>query len=141
MAETVLEKESCNFCGIDVRENTAFCYNCGKPVGENAPAAPATPVVEDPIEKGIEMPIGALDEHISDPGLKDLAERLKREEEDAAKLTEAANKRRKSRSQRSKVKGIVWEPVDDSDHKQPILFTALILVISALAVFLAVYIK
>ena len=37
MAETLVEKEICKECGVDVRPNTAFCYNCGKSV-----------VVEDP---------------------------------------------------------------------------------------------
>lgn len=29
MAETTLEKATCESCGVDVRENTLFCYNCG----------------------------------------------------------------------------------------------------------------
>jgi hypothetical protein len=39
MAETLVEKNVCKECGADVRPQTAFCYNCGKPV---APGEPET---------------------------------------------------------------------------------------------------
>lgn len=32
MADTLVEKNTCKECGADVRPETAFCYNCGKPV-------------------------------------------------------------------------------------------------------------
>jgi hypothetical protein len=32
MAETLVEKNVCGECGAEVRPQTAFCYNCGKPV-------------------------------------------------------------------------------------------------------------
>jgi hypothetical protein len=32
MAETLVEKRVCGECGVDVRPNTAFCYNCGKSI-------------------------------------------------------------------------------------------------------------
>lgn len=39
MAETVLEKEVCDSCGVDVREDTLFCYNCGTRVVAEEPDA------------------------------------------------------------------------------------------------------
>ena len=32
MAETLVEKNVCRECGAAVRPQTAFCYNCGKPI-------------------------------------------------------------------------------------------------------------
>lgn len=37
MAETLVEKRVCGECGVDVRPNTAFCYNCGKSVSLEEP--------------------------------------------------------------------------------------------------------
>ena len=32
MAETTVENQICQTCGVDVRPKTLFCYNCGKSV-------------------------------------------------------------------------------------------------------------
>lgn len=37
MTEAVLEKETCDGCGVDVREDTLFCYNCGARVADDQP--------------------------------------------------------------------------------------------------------
>jgi uncharacterized Zn finger protein (UPF0148 family) len=52
MAEVVVEKAVCEKCGMDVRDGTAFCYNCGAAVGsvpEASVVEPAEP--ETPDEK------------------------------------------------------------------------------------------
>ncbi len=38
MTEAVLEKETCSGCGVDIREDTLFCYNCGARVADEAPS-------------------------------------------------------------------------------------------------------
>ncbi|MBE7516289.1 MAG: zinc ribbon domain-containing protein [Chloracidobacterium sp.] len=42
MEGTVPEKEKCSKCGVDIRENTMFCYNCGTSI-EKAEAEVAAP--------------------------------------------------------------------------------------------------
>lgn len=41
MAETLVEKKVCAECGVDVRPQTSFCYNCGKSVTETPDRGPA----------------------------------------------------------------------------------------------------
>lgn len=43
MEETSVEKRVCKECGVDVRPDTAFCYNCGRSVTET----PDKPAVEE----------------------------------------------------------------------------------------------
>lgn len=40
MAETLVEKKVCAECGVDVRPQTSFCYNCGKSVTETPDRKP-----------------------------------------------------------------------------------------------------
>lgn len=42
MEETLVEKKVCKECGVDVRPDTAFCYNCGKSVTETPDGPAAT---------------------------------------------------------------------------------------------------
>lgn len=35
MAEKIVEKQFCGKCGVDVRPNTLFCYNCGSQVASD----------------------------------------------------------------------------------------------------------
>ena len=38
MAETAVEKAVCSACGVDVRDESLFCYNCGGSVGNTQTA-------------------------------------------------------------------------------------------------------
>lgn len=39
MSETIVQTSVCKACGVDVRDESLFCYNCGKPVREEAPTS------------------------------------------------------------------------------------------------------
>ena len=128
MAETTVEKATCENCGADVREGTSFCYNCGTPVAE--------------IETAETSANGTAPEVSTEAqaALDDLADRLKVPEvTDEDKLAQAAAERRRARV-RARRNEVVWEPAEGSGT----LFVAVTLFISVatlVVVLLAVYWK
>lgn len=122
MIETVPEKALCASCGVDVREGTQFCYNCGKPVTNG--------ILEkvNNLEK-----VDVTNESISDKNQKP--------SEKAEKLATAAAERKKSRIGQRKPKKVVWEEPSQLSNSLFVLFCLLIAVISAGLVFLMVFVK
>ncbi len=124
MAGTITEKATCTKCGVDVRDGTTFCYNCGSTVAK-------LPVTESDESNGHAA--------IPKPDAATLAEPVKVDGDDARKLSSAADQRRKSRVGLRKTKEYVWEPTDDSRF---IVLAALMIVVIAFAVvFLTVFWK
>jgi hypothetical protein len=136
MAETTVEKSTCEKCGAEVRENTLFCYACGGRVAD-----------EEPISQPGEATNGsaAADVHMSDEtraALDDLSERFKIEEPSEEELlAHAAAERKRSRVRPRKKKDVVWETSEDGSYTLFVLATLLICVITAAIVFLMVYWK
>ncbi|MFN0278369.1 MAG: hypothetical protein ACKVRN_07180 [Pyrinomonadaceae bacterium] len=128
MAEATLEKTTCENCGTDVREDTFFCYNCGKKFDETASESNGTEVDELSVEAKT-----ALDE---------LAARFKVEDtESDDKLALAAAERKKARVAPKKPKEVVWEA---EDNRSGLIFFAVSLFIFAIVaaiVFITVYWK
>lgn len=133
MTEVVLEKDICENCGVDVREGTAFCYNCGVPVSdlksdEAEPSLDEVPAVEGP---DVDAKTKAA--------LEDLAEKLKFDEVEDKKLAKAAAERRKARvSQRKTSREFTWESTDESPGISLLLATLLIAILAALIVLFTV---
>lgn len=116
MVEAALEKETCSKCGVDVRENTAFCYNCGNKVA-------AEPKVDSSSNgDGPKMPAIAAAKGSDDK-----------------KLSLAAEERRKARVSQRKSNEYVWEP--GGDFRITFLVAILITVVAAAIVFLTVFWK
>jgi len=126
MAGTIAEKTTCGNCGSDVRENTSFCYNCGKRYDvEETQANGSTP------------------DEISDEAktaLEDLAAKLKVEETESERLALAAAERKKARIAPKKGREVVWEAVEPSTGRM-LTISLIILVLVAAAVFVTVYWK
>ncbi len=118
MAGVVLEKEVCGKCGVEVRENTFFCYNCGGKVS----AAPK----DDPSSNGDRSEVAVK----AKPDAK---------ASDEEKLSRAAEERRKARVSQRKSNEYVWEP--GGDFRLTFLVAVLIAVAVAAAVFLTVFWK
>ena len=135
MAETTIEKTVCENCGVDVRENTLFCYNCGGRVADIPESAPS--VNTDPN--------GTDEKEIADEtraALDELSQKFKDEDaEETDKLAAAAAERRKARVRPRKKREIVWEPADATPDRLFILITLLICAMTAAIVFLTVYWK
>jgi len=125
MASVSVEKLECIECGADVREGTAFCYNCGGKL---------TPVAGEVAEVSVE----AQDE--GKAAIDDLAARLAEDETKSEKLVKAAAERRKARSVVRKPKEFVWEPVEDSSRSMVVIAIG-IFVISSVIVFYMVVLK
>lgn len=124
MPEAILEKETCENCGVEVRENTLFCYNCGSRVADDATVSNGS---------------GSNVDAETQAALDDLAARFKIDETaDDDKLAKAAAERRKARVSQRKPKEFVWEPVDESSSRFVMLLAILITVIAAVVVFLTV---
>ncbi len=133
MPQTVVEKAICDNCGADVREGTAYCYNCGVPVSEVlSTESAANP--EDRSFAESEAPDAK-----TQAALDELAEKLKFDEEEDKKLAKAAAERRKARvSQRKRSKEFTWEGADESPGGLLVLVTIVIAIFAALVVLFTV---
>ena len=116
MAETVLEKEVCEKCGVDVRENTLFCYNCGGKVSTQS---------KDDLSSNGDKPAATAKAEIK--------------ASDDKKLSRAAEARRKARVSQRKSNDYVWEP--GGDFRVTFLAAVLITIVAVAVVFLTVYWK
>lgn len=133
MPKTVVEKAVCDNCGADIRENTAFCYNCGSALAADIEDLPPPPADVEPDAAA------EVDAEVSDDrgraALDDLAERLQREEEESDKLAKAAAERKRARIRQRQPKEVRWE-ADDSMPGVPLIIATLLLALIALLVVL-----
>jgi hypothetical protein len=135
MSEGILEKAVCEKCGVDVRENTLFCYSCGSRVADDGGGGKSkeTGKANGTETEGVAETQAALD---------DLAERLKIDEtKDDGKLAKAAAERKRARVRDRKTAEFVWRPRDDGSNRIVMLFASLITLIAAVVVFLTVFWK
>jgi len=145
MAETTIENRICQTCGVEVRPNTLFCYNCGKSVAleivqdlpqkgdvsnvgfqennaqgqENGSGQTQATVVRDTIDKPIPKPI---------PG-------------EEPKLRSAAAMRRKSKSLQPKQVEIIWEEHENAPNIWFILAAVLLTLFAFGVLYLTTYYK
>ena len=150
MAPTVAEKAICEECGVDVRENTYFCYNCGNSVVglSSADEKPAEDGGLDdiealPVEKPNILPELHPSDQINSKGkaaLESLAHQIKieRESGDDSSIARAAARRRRARSVRRKGSEYVWEPVEDLPGRPLMLLVGVIVLLAGLAVTMTV---
>ncbi len=136
MALARVKDELCGNCGVDVRPDTQFCYNCGKPVvvrlGMAAQPEPQSATVEK------KRP----DENES---LKDLERALGAEfpppDEPKSKRDAAAAERRMARRGSRKQVEVKWEAVPEEANRVYYLVGILIFVGVAGLVFFTVFMK
>lgn len=127
MTEAAIEKEKCSNCGVDVRENTVFCYNCGSPVLDTEGTEPSERKV-------------ALDPDADQKAaLDELAKKFRIDEEEDDRLAKAAAERRKLRVSNRKMVEYRWEPVDDSSGIWLMLLAIVVAAVAGIIVFLAVF--
>lgn len=116
------EKTICATCGVDVRENTVYCYNCGSKL--------------DPVTSPEMNGAVAVDED-SRAALDDLAEKLSHGSESERQLANAATERRKARVTHRKRNEFAWEPLEDSSISA-LIFSALVAFMALIVVILLV---
>lgn len=122
MVTSPKKTEKCNNCGAEVRPDTDFCYNCGKPVGSGAKMANISEqLVAEPRDKGLDALEKALEASRSDSGARE-------------KLESAAAERKRSRGGKRRKIEVVWEPTSPS--KSYFVVALVVLVITLAVVFL-----
>ncbi|MEQ1603649.1 MAG: zinc ribbon domain-containing protein [Pyrinomonadaceae bacterium] len=130
MPKTETAKEVCQKCGVDVREGTTFCYNCGSPLVEPEPAP--VEIVMPEIE---ETPV----EDRSKAALDDLAERLRLDQDEDKKLAKAAAERKRARVSQRRSSQYTWESSDDSSGVLLLIGALVIAFFAGLVVFIAIF--
>lgn len=120
MAATV-EKAlgECGNCGMAVRENTFFCYNCGHKVAESP-------------ENGSV----SVDEDEARNALAEIAEKIDENEKEVRDLESAAEERKRSRASKRKRTEIIWSPAESPSN----LFVALVSLLIAILVFSVIFV-
>jgi len=128
MPEVTIDKAVCAECGVDVRENTMFCYNCGSPVAHFAGESVA-------VTNGVQLD----DDDETQAALRELAEKLKIDNGADNKLAKAAAERKKARQHQRRSTEFTWEPAEDSSSRLIMLIAVLVAVISGGVVFVMVF--
>ncbi len=126
MVKDPVERDTCSNCGVDVRENTQFCYNCGSPVDASGIAVAAGP---QDVNRSDAETKAALDE---------LAEKLSNIDE-SDKLAKAAAERKQARVSRKKTKEFVWEENSNNSGTLIVLISLLIAAFTAFAVYFSIF--
>ena len=128
MAEAVLEKAICKSCGVEVREGTQFCYNCGNPVVYGIGQTVTDEAVD---EQNADIDSGSSQDKVAELVKDNKVERL----------AVAASERKRSRAGLRKPKRVVWEEPGPASNRIFILVCVLIFVIAASIVFLMLFVK
>ncbi|CAN5288993.1 hypothetical protein BH20ACI2_BH20ACI2_10070 [soil metagenome] len=148
MSRSVVEKAVCEECGVDVRESTLFCYNCGNPLedpelsgqlDDGRVSSIDTNAASEPVGKDATRSEARINKGIkpeAKAALEDLAERIKIEPPatDDEGIALAAASRKKARGAKKKAREYVWEPVEDPPGRLMLMIVAMITLLAALAV-------
>src|ERR1035437_5865482 len=120
MTDAVVEKQTCEKCGVDRRQGTTFCYNCGVKLDDKVELEPAAPSTlngsrsADAIEeKAIDKPKTPIAEEDAGDSPREIAV--------GRKLSDAAKERRRARVVSKRPREYKWEAVDE-----PVNFTFII---------------
>ncbi len=146
MAETLVENQTCNACGAEVRPGAIFCYSCGETLQPKA-------VMQLKDKKNVsgawfregltEEKNGNKSEQKESPVLKEVTEKpiSKPSAETDTKLKSAAAMRRKSKVYQPKKVEIIWEEHENAPNVWFILVTIVLTLIAAGIFYLAIYLN
>lgn len=147
MAETTVQQKVCKACGVDIRPNSSFCYNCGSSI--SAEKNGNTEVSDVWLRENIaeEKPQVEKVEKKEAESVKPNVVLKESESEKAAALSEdgklksAAAMRRKAKSYQQKQVEIVWEEAENSSNVKLIIAAILLLIFAVAVVLIAFYLK
>lgn len=123
MAEKTVEKQICQNCGVDVRPNTLFCYNCGSavsPSASNGNKTTAYPTVKDKL----------LEEE------RAAESKISKDKPEKTDLKTAAALRREKAPVQKKTVEVVWEEPQSAPNVW-FLAVAFLLTLFAVGIFIA----
>ena len=145
MSEVEIQEPVCEKCGVEVRPDTAFCYNCGAPVtSAMAPTAVngkretkgVNIKTEDPGNKALDE-IRDAENDLDSAGLVSVDDRRPQ----PPKYESAAGLRRRSKQSARKPVEVTWEPEAESLNFKFIIATACLVVFVLILVVAALYLK
>lgn len=145
MAETLVKNEICNTCGVDVRDGTLFCYNCGSSVTADVISSGKN---KKPDENG-KSENGLFAENISETeeptvvedeitGENNVGEVIV---EEKPKLKSAASMRKRPKTIQRKRVEVVWEEPESAPSLWFILVAGLLIGFAFGLWFVASYLK
>ena len=146
MSQSVVEKTVCGECGVDVRENTFYCYSCGTKIdvlrvsakGQNEQETKSDTELQ-PIQKPDQLGDVPADGRINTKGreaLDELARRIRIEDSpiDNDAIARAAANRKRSRIAKRRGIEYVWEPVDEPPGKLLFILVGFVVLLTIVAV-------
>lgn len=151
MAETTVQQKVCKACGVDVRPNSLFCYNCGKSVSvekngndEISDVWLRENIAEETDETVEEAKEAAENEtEIVKPNivLKESESEKAAAKHEEGKLKSASAMRQKAKSHQQKKVEIIWEDAEEVSNTKLILAAILFLIFAGALVGIAFYLK
>lgn len=142
MAETLVKNEVCKKCGVDVRANTQFCYNCGASVSgsvENdlTDGNKETNLLVFPENAVAEKDSAAVRDHLAEAATGNGNAAV----EEKPPLKSAASMRRKPKTIQRKRVEISWQEPESAPNLWFILAAVLLTVFAFVLWFLASSLK
>ncbi len=142
MAETLVKNKVCSACGVDVRQGSLFCYNCGSSV--TADSAASEKIAEKTITENILFP-----DDIADDKKLTVVKEDKTGTQNNGKITagekpklkSAASMRRKPKTIQRKRVEVVWEEPESASNFWFILVALLLTLFAAGLWIAASYLK
>lgn len=136
MSDVLVEGLTCGACGVEVRPDTQFCFNCGGSL-ELAEAADGGPIAMPSIDPDPPAGAAAVTNISSRNSSPDPSEKMGSGTE-PPRLETASSLRRKTRTMERKPIEIVWEP-NRGANVVLIAATVLLCIFAAIVVGLALY--
>ena len=149
MSKVEIQQRECAKCGVEVRPNTDFCYNCGSPVSAEAAALDANGA-----GTGFDEKSSAQNENFSPQpetataknenekvNTNGLSAGLEDRRPASPKYESAAGLRRRSRFAARKPVEVTWEPEAESLNLKFVIAAICCLVLVIFLVTLAMYFK
>ncbi|MCU1290287.1 MAG: hypothetical protein JWN60_2516 [Acidobacteria bacterium] len=153
MAEIIVENQVCKTCGVNVRPQALFCYNCGSAISPNSSengGKNGKSRIKDELFSGKQQrevvektPVpDAIDETQKPVSIEKAGSAEKKPDliKDA-KLKSAASLRNKAKSFQKKEIEIVWEEPEEKSGAAFALVALVIMVFAIVIVFLAIQLK
>ena len=143
MAGTVVKKEVCRSCGVDVRETSSFCYACGESVLE----APEPDILAAEIASGNgrlaqEAPPAEIEapQISGEPADGEISGDALIVDENKKEIRSAASVRRKAKAYNRKPVEIAWVQRERSPTAF-IIVSIMLIIFAAVLLALALYLK
>lgn len=145
MAEIIVENQTCPSCGVSVRPQALFCYNCGGAVSEkksviensngSGAIVPAAQIetLEKPIESVPRIVETKIENQKNGTAFEDKPAAKNAKIHEEAKLKSAAAMRRKAKSVQKQEVEVVWEEPENISGVK-LLIAAVLLAVFAIAV-------